>query len=104
MLGSFLSEKWRGVEKNPIITETEQEMKAKNRKRVSFMDETEPLINNDDKLLTVKILMTKEEAVRLLSKCKDGGRLEFGDVAGELMQIPVNRRRKGISVVDHKEV
>ncbi|KAL2527721.1 Uncharacterized protein Adt_12775 [Abeliophyllum distichum] len=39
----------------------------------------------------VKILMTKEEAARLLSKCKDGGVLEFKDVARELVQIPVNR-------------
>lgn len=29
----------------------------------------------------VKILMKKEEAVRLLSKCKDGGDLDLKDVA-----------------------
>ncbi|KAL2527719.1 Uncharacterized protein Adt_12773 [Abeliophyllum distichum] len=39
----------------------------------------------------LKILMTKEEAARLLSKCKDGGVLELKDVAWELVQIPVNR-------------
>ncbi|GMN31572.1 hypothetical protein TIFTF001_003305 [Ficus carica] len=35
--------------------------------------------------------MTKQEANRLLSRCKDGGVLEFKDVARELVQIPVNR-------------
>ncbi|XP_059664605.1 uncharacterized protein LOC132310451 [Cornus florida] len=41
--------------------------------------------------LRVKILMTKEEAARLLLKCKDGGMLEFKDVAHELVQIPTSR-------------
>ncbi|XAR70174.1 hypothetical protein NMG60_11026948 [Bertholletia excelsa] len=41
--------------------------------------------------MTVKVLMTKEEAARLLSKCKQGGRLEFGDVARELARIPQSR-------------
>lgn len=44
----------------------------------------------------VKILMTKEEAVRLLSKCRDGGILEMKDVADQelqllLLQIPRSR-------------
>ncbi|KAL8521276.1 hypothetical protein ACS0TY_011712 [Phlomoides rotata] len=39
----------------------------------------------------LKILMTKEEAHRLLSKCQDGGVLDFKDVANELVQIPSNR-------------
>lgn len=39
----------------------------------------------------VKILMTKKEAAELLSKCKEGGVLEFKDVARELVQIPPNR-------------
>ncbi|KAF7150000.1 hypothetical protein RHSIM_Rhsim02G0243600 [Rhododendron simsii] len=41
--------------------------------------------------MKVKILMTKEEAARLLSKCRDGGELEFRDVVRELMQIPASR-------------
>ncbi|KAG5563441.1 hypothetical protein RHGRI_006009 [Rhododendron griersonianum] len=41
--------------------------------------------------MKVKILMTKEEAARLLSKCRDGGVLEFRDVARELVQIPASR-------------
>ncbi|XP_022738314.1 uncharacterized protein LOC111291034 [Durio zibethinus] len=39
----------------------------------------------------VKVKMTKQEAARLLSKCKDGGILEFRDVAGELVNLPMNR-------------
>lgn len=41
--------------------------------------------------IRVKVRMTKEEAKRLLSKCKEGGVLEFKDVARELVSIPVNR-------------
>ncbi|EXB54049.1 hypothetical protein L484_001387 [Morus notabilis] len=42
-------------------------------------------------VIRVKVTMTKEEANRLLSRCKDGGVLKFKDVARELVQIPVNR-------------
>ena len=41
--------------------------------------------------MRVKVRMTKEEAARLLSKCKEGGFLEFRDVAQELVKIPVGR-------------
>ncbi|KAJ6712629.1 hypothetical protein OIU79_008777 [Salix purpurea] len=41
--------------------------------------------------IRMKVLMTKEEASRLLSKCREGGVLEFKDVAHELAQLPVNR-------------
>ncbi|KAK7366680.1 hypothetical protein VNO80_08676 [Phaseolus coccineus] len=43
--------------------------------------------------IRVKVKMTKEEAARLLSKCKEGGVLEFKDVAHELVALPVNRVR-----------
>ncbi|KAG6779494.1 hypothetical protein POTOM_015881 [Populus tomentosa] len=39
----------------------------------------------------VKVRMTKEEAARLMAKCKEGGLLEFKDVAHELVQLPANR-------------
>ncbi|KAG6633931.1 hypothetical protein CIPAW_12G082600 [Carya illinoinensis] len=42
-------------------------------------------------VIRVKVRMTKEEAARILSRCKDGGFLEFKDVATELVQIPKNR-------------
>uniref|UniRef100_M1AW11 DUF7890 domain-containing protein n=1 Tax=Solanum tuberosum TaxID=4113 RepID=M1AW11_SOLTU len=38
----------------------------------------------------VKILMRKEDAIRLLLKCRERGVLEFKDVAQELVQIPSN--------------
>ena len=41
--------------------------------------------------IRVRIKLTKEEAARLLSKCNNGGILEFEDVARELVLIPVNR-------------
>lgn len=42
-------------------------------------------------IIRVNVKMTKEEAARLLSKCKEGGVLEFKDVARELVALPVNR-------------
>ncbi|KAI3468608.1 hypothetical protein Pfo_025271 [Paulownia fortunei] len=50
-----------------------------------------PAVNREKSGIQVKILMTKEEAARLLSKCKDGGILEFKDVSSELVRIPNNR-------------
>ncbi|KAK7308934.1 hypothetical protein RJT34_05280 [Clitoria ternatea] len=41
--------------------------------------------------IRVKLKMTKEEATRLLSKCKEGGVLEFKDVATQLVALPLNR-------------
>ncbi|XVE58069.1 hypothetical protein DITRI_Ditri04bG0140800 [Diplodiscus trichospermus] len=41
--------------------------------------------------MRVKVKMTKQEAAQLLSKCKDGGILEFRDVALVLVDLPVNR-------------
>ncbi|KAJ6943659.1 hypothetical protein NC652_009191 [Populus alba x Populus x berolinensis] len=41
--------------------------------------------------MRVKVRMTKQEAARLMAKCKEGGLLEFKDVAHELVQLPVNR-------------
>ncbi|CAJ1927257.1 unnamed protein product [Sphenostylis stenocarpa] len=81
------------------------------KKRVRFAD-SEPSISGEDKNekkmvkgrcsddesgckggIRVKVKMTKEEATRLLSKCKEGGVLEFKDVARELVSLPVDRVR-----------
>lgn len=42
-------------------------------------------------MMRVRVKMTKQEAHRLLSRCNDGGILEFRDVARELARIPVSR-------------
>lgn len=39
----------------------------------------------------VKVVMMKQDADRLLSKCKDGSILGFREVAEEIVQIPINR-------------
>ncbi|KAF8033204.1 hypothetical protein BT93_D1953 [Corymbia citriodora subsp. variegata] len=51
------------------------------------------LADNQEKrvMMRVRVKMTKEEARRLVSKCKDSGLLEFRDVACELARIPVSR-------------
>ncbi|XP_070040397.1 uncharacterized protein [Nicotiana tomentosiformis] len=45
-------------------------------------------VDNANNGIKVKILMKKEDAERLLLKCKEGGVLEFKDVAQELVQVP----------------
>ncbi|GJU74443.1 hypothetical protein Tco_1265848 [Tanacetum coccineum] len=47
--------------------------------------------------MRVKVLMTKEEARLLLTKCDNRGALNFKDVATELTQIPIDR----VAVVSH---
>ena len=51
-------------------------------------------------MMRVKVRMTKQEAARMLSKCKDGGVLDFKDAALELVQIPTNQ----ISIVSSTTV
>jgi hypothetical protein len=50
-----------------------------------------PSVAKKDQVITVKVRMTKQEAARMLSNCKDGGLLDFKDVARELVHIPPNR-------------
>ncbi|KAL1316800.1 hypothetical protein HN51_068942 [Arachis hypogaea] len=57
------------------------------KKSVRFADEEE----GEGEGIRVKVKMTKEEANRLLSKCKEGGLLDFKDVARELVNIPIHR-------------
>ncbi|KAG5593394.1 hypothetical protein H5410_043908 [Solanum commersonii] len=45
-------------------------------------------IANNDGVIKVKILMKKEDAARLLIKYRNGGALEFMDVAQQLVQVP----------------
>lgn len=40
--------------------------------------------------IRIKVKTTKEEAAQVLLKCKNGGVLEFKDLASELVQIPLN--------------
>ncbi|PWA98294.1 hypothetical protein CTI12_AA021080 [Artemisia annua] len=47
--------------------------------------------------MRVKVLMTKEEARLLLTKCDDRGALNFKDVATEITQIPTDR----VAIVSH---
>ncbi|GKD34493.1 hypothetical protein Tco_1250002 [Tanacetum coccineum] len=47
--------------------------------------------------MRVKVLMTKEEAQLLLTKCDNRGALNFKDVATKLTQIPIDR----VSIVSH---
>jgi len=74
------------------------ESSKKVKKSVRFAD-SEPSIFGEQKkekgkeTIRVKVKMTKEEAARLLSKCKEGGVLEFKDVARELVTLPLNRVR-----------
>ncbi|KAJ7952147.1 Nipped-B-like protein [Quillaja saponaria] len=48
-------------------------------------------VDNEKGMIRVKVRMTKQEAARMLSKCKGEGVLEFKDVAGDLVSVPINR-------------
>ncbi|XP_038906331.1 uncharacterized protein LOC120092170 [Benincasa hispida] len=86
----------------PSSSQPQPEIK-KVKKRVRFAD-TEPVIiaitdkeersteeETEKKVVRITVKLTKEEANRMLSRCSDGGVLEFGDVACELMRIPATR-------------
>ncbi|CAK9324488.1 unnamed protein product [Citrullus colocynthis] len=78
------------------------------KKRVRFAD-TEPVIiaitdteerieeeETEKKVVRITVKLTKQEANRMLSRCSDGGVLDFGDVACELMRIPATRVRSSM--------
>ncbi|CAK7335720.1 unnamed protein product [Dovyalis caffra] len=62
-----------------------EEDEKKNLEKRSYASSVE-----EKDVIRVKVKMTKQEAARLMSKCK-GGVLEFKDVAHELEQLPVDR-------------
>ncbi|KAI4326820.1 hypothetical protein L6164_019350 [Bauhinia variegata] len=78
--------------------------KAAVKKTVRFADSSPTILGEEKKEdffkasseeegggIRVKVKMTKQEAARLLSKCKEGGLIEFKDVARELVFIPADR-------------
>lgn len=46
------------------------------------------VLHKEKSAAEVKILMRREEAIQLLSKCKNGGVLQFDDVRNVLVHIP----------------
>ncbi|KDP36639.1 hypothetical protein JCGZ_08892 [Jatropha curcas] len=73
--------------KEPLLCKEEDNVyKKKNLEKRSYGGEE--LLENG--VIRVKVKMTKQEAARLMSKCKDGGILSFRDVAHELLEIPVD--------------
>ncbi|KAL3635695.1 hypothetical protein CASFOL_020242 [Castilleja foliolosa] len=57
------------------------------KKSVNIFEST-PLVQNDEKRgAKVKIVMSKEAAARLLSKCKNGGIIELNDVPHDFNAI-----------------
>ncbi|XP_022863074.1 uncharacterized protein LOC111383222 [Olea europaea var. sylvestris] len=76
------------IEQKPLLEREESEKNHESRNNSTRCGHVEKEKLSGTK---VKILMTKEEAARLLSKFRDGRVLEFKDVARDLMQIPVNR-------------
>lgn len=90
---------------SPSSPQRQPEIK-KVKKRVRFA-ETEPVIITIDGeerrsageeetekskvAVRITVKLTKQEANRMLSRCSDGGVLEFGDLASELILIPAAR-------------
>ena len=81
------------LSKKPVSNYKQQKINC------SSFESSEPLLfKRDEKegdqkggVIRVKVKMTKQEAARMLSKCKNGGVLEFKDVANELSKIPIHR-------------
>uniref|UniRef100_A0A0A0KZ22 DUF7890 domain-containing protein n=1 Tax=Cucumis sativus TaxID=3659 RepID=A0A0A0KZ22_CUCSA len=64
------------------------------KKRVRFVDtepEEEELEDETEKNVRIMVKLKKQEANQMLSRCFNGGVLEFGDVTFELMRIPPTR-------------
>ena len=59
-------------------------------------EEEELEVETEKKVVRITVKLTKQEANRMLSRCSNGGVLEFGDVASELMRIPPTRVRSSL--------
>ncbi|KAI3756371.1 hypothetical protein L1987_56191 [Smallanthus sonchifolius] len=71
---------------------TRDDLDAKNIKGVTRDTKHASLYENEKRgTMRVKVVMTREEAMMLLSKCDRGGTLSFKNVSTELTKIPVNR-------------
>ncbi|KAM3321585.1 hypothetical protein P3S67_002736 [Capsicum chacoense] len=71
----------------------EEENKKNNTFEKNTVTQRENTHANNDGVIKVKILMKKEDAARLLLKCRDGGALKFMDVAQQLVQVPSSNVR-----------
>ncbi|RXH95741.1 hypothetical protein DVH24_008241 [Malus domestica] len=79
-----------------LISNKPLSRKQKVNSSCTYHENSEPLIKEEIEdvkrgAIRVKVKMTKQEAARMLSKCKNGGILDFKDVARELTQIPTGR-------------
>ena len=63
----------------------------------SYCDMKHARTYDNKSTMRVKVLMTKEEARLLLTKCDNRGALNFKDVTTELTQIPTDR----VAIVSH---
>lgn len=57
------------------------------------------MIKGKDEVLRVKIKMTKQEAQRLLSKCKNDSVLDFEHVVDQIAHVPVHQVQVAVVVV-----
>ncbi|KAI3804476.1 hypothetical protein L1987_26049 [Smallanthus sonchifolius] len=92
--------KFRKNINKPSSYVTRDDLDAKNIKGVT-KGAAKPLYNRDTKhasfyenenrgTMRIKVVMTKEEAMMLFSKCDRGGTLSFKNVSRELTKIPAN--------------
>ncbi|KAI6702015.1 hypothetical protein NL676_011151 [Syzygium grande] len=85
--------------RSPVYRDELSKVKQKTGRREIAPPDTEkggsrgdhPIDGEKRVVMRVKVKMTKREAARLLGKCRDGGVLEFRDVARELVRLPMSR-------------
>ncbi|KAL3742928.1 hypothetical protein ACJRO7_018263 [Eucalyptus globulus] len=87
----------RAKSASPVYRDELSKVKRKTGRREIALDAEksrfcgDPIDGEKGLVMRVKVKMTKQEAARLLSKCGDGGVLEFRDVARELVKLPMSR-------------
>ncbi|CAN4077577.1 unnamed protein product [Withania somnifera] len=82
-----LEPKYISQEEEIISSEEEEKNTIADQKEKSRVQESVNYASYDG-VIKVKIMMKKEDAARLLLKCRDGRALEFMDVAQQLVQVP----------------
>ncbi|CAH2078129.1 unnamed protein product [Thlaspi arvense] len=83
--------------KKPVRFDLDQELEPKEKP----LEEKECLsmVKGKEEVVRVKIKMTKQEAQRLLSKCKNDSVLDFDHVVDQIAHVPVHQLQVAVVVV-----
>ncbi|XP_057520554.1 uncharacterized protein LOC130800863 [Amaranthus tricolor] len=74
--------------REPLLSSLDEEKIEGYDQGKMIIKEVNNKINNS---VRVKVLLTKEEATKLLAKCKEEGALDFKEVVNQLVNLPAQR-------------